>query len=105
MKPSFSPRAALAAALIFAGSSTLAAPANAAQCGPRAEVADKLSHEFNEKPIGMGLSAAGSVLVFYVSPKGTWTAAIVSAKGVECVVDVGDGWTGLSAPGEVAQSD
>jgi hypothetical protein len=105
MKTSFSTRWMLAGALVLAGSSTIAAPASAAQCAPREQISDKLAHEFNETPIGMGLSAAGSVLVFYASPKGSWTAAIVSPDGVECVVDIGEGWTGMSAPGEIAQAN
>ena len=101
MKTSFSARLWVAGALVLAGSTTLAAPASAAQCAQRQQITDKLSHDFDEKPIGMGLSAAGSVLVFYASAKGSWTVALVSPDGVECVVDVGNGWSGISA-GEVA---
>lgn len=101
MKASFAPRLWVAGALALAGSAAIAAPASAAQCAQRQQITDKLAHDFDEKPIGMGVSAAGSMLVFYVSPKGTWTVALVSPDGVECVVDVGNGWTGL-VPGQVA---
>lgn len=105
MKTSFSIKWMLAGTLVLAASSAMVAPASAAQCAPREQITDKLAHDFNEKPIGMGLSAAGTVLVFYASPKGSWTAAIVSTDGMECVVDIGEGWTGMSAPGEVAQAN
>ncbi len=101
MKTPFSARILEAGVLILLGSVTLAAPASAAQCAQRQEITDKLAHDFDEKPIGMGVSAAGSMLVFYASPKGTWTVALVSPDGVECVVDVGNGWTGM-ALGQVA---
>jgi hypothetical protein len=84
----------------------LAAPAMAAQCAPREEVAKTLASNFNEKPAGMGLADSGSLVVIFVSPAGTWTAASVSAEGTACVLGVGNGWTDMTPPvGAVAQSD
>ena len=84
----------------------LAAPAMAAQCAPRDEVAKTLASNFNEKPIGMGLAESGALVVIFVSPAGTWTAASVSAEGTACVLGVGNGWTDMTPPvGAVAQSD
>lgn len=85
--------------------SALAAPSFAAQCGPREKVAQVLASNFNEKPVSMGLSASGAMVVMFASPAGTWTAATVSAAGVACVVDTGRGWTDMTPPvGTVAQA-
>ena len=69
------------------------APAHELQCAPRQQIIEKLAHDYNEKAVAMGLSAAGSLVVIYASPSGTWTTTIVTPQGAECVVDVGDGWT------------
>jgi hypothetical protein len=83
-----------------------AAPAMAAQCAPREEVAKTLASNFNEKPVGMGLADSGALVVIFVSPAGTWTAASVSAEGTACVLGVGDGWTDLTPPvGAMARSE
>jgi hypothetical protein len=84
----------------------LAAPALAAQCAPREEIAKTLATNFNEKPMGMGLADSGSLVVIFTSPSGTWTAASVSAEGTACVLGVGDGWTDLTPPvGAMAQAE
>jgi hypothetical protein len=84
----------------------VAAPAVAAPCAPRAEVVKALASNFNERPLGMGLSASGALVVIFTSPAGTWTAATVSAAGQACVVGSGDGWTDLAPPvGAMAQAE
>jgi hypothetical protein len=83
----------------------LTAPALAAQCAPREQVVQHLASDYNEKPVGMGLSASGALVVMFASPAGTWTAVMVSPAGAACVVDVGDGWTDMSStPGVTAQA-
>jgi hypothetical protein len=81
-----------------------AAPALAAQCAPRDQITQSLASHYNEKPVGMGLSASGGLVVMYASPAGTYTAVVVSAQGAACVVDVGEGWTDTSSPGVTAQA-
>ncbi len=88
----------------------LAAPAAAAEaaatCAPRAEIVKTLASNFNEKPLGMGLSGTGSLVVIFTSPAGTWTAATVTAAGQACIVGAGDGWTDLAPPvGVMAQTE
>jgi hypothetical protein len=84
----------------------LSAPALAAEpCAPREEIVQHLASDFNEKPVGMGLSASGGLVVMFASPAGTWSAVTVSAQGAACVIDVGNAWTDMSeAPGVTAQS-
>jgi hypothetical protein len=83
----------------------LSAPALAAQCAPREQVVQHLAENYNEKPVGMGLSASGAMIVVFASPAGTWSAVTVTPQGAACVLDVGDGWTDLSqAPGVTAQA-
>ena len=94
---------AIAVGLIALGA--LTAPALAAQCAPREQVVQHLASDYNEKPVGMGLSASGALVMMFASPAGTWTAVMVSPTGAACVADVGDGWTDMSsAPGVTAQS-
>ena len=95
----------VAAALSAVALLALATSANAA-CAPREDVVKTLASNFNEKPVGMGLSSGGSLVVIFVSPAGTWTATTVSAAGDACVVSAGDGWTDLTAPvGAVARAE
>jgi hypothetical protein len=72
---------------------TLAGPAIAAPCAARDEIVQKLASGYGETPQSMGLSSTGSLIVMFVSPKGTWTAVNVSAIGEACLVASGDSWT------------
>jgi len=91
----------ISAAALFA----LAAPAFAAQCEPRERIVQHLASGYNEKPVAMGLSARGSLVMIFASPAGTWTAVGVSAEGSACILDVGDGWAGEPPTSVVAQAD
>ena len=93
-------------AVVIGALALCAAPAVAAPCAPRAEVVKALASKFNEKPLGMGLSQSGALVVIFTSPAGTWTAATVSAAGQACVVGSGDSWTDLAPPvGAMAQAE
>ena len=86
--------------------SALAAPALAAQCAPKEEIAKSLASNYHEKPVGMGVSSSsGALTVIYASPAGTWTAIAITPNGSACVLDVGDGWTDTLSPGVTAQAD
>jgi len=82
-----------------------AAPALAAQCAPREQIAQTLASNYHEKPAGMGVSATGALTVIFASPAGTWTAVAVKPSGLACVLDVGDGWTDLSSLGVSAEAE
>ena len=99
-------RRAAVAATSAAALCAFAGSAIAAQCAPRADVVKTLASNFNEKPLGMGLSDSGALVVIFASPAGTWTAASVSAEGSACILGAGDGWTDLTPPvGAMAQSE
>ena len=95
-------RWAIASALAFG---LLATPALAAQCAPKEQIVQALASNFHEKPVGMGATAAGALVIMFASPAGTWTAVSVQPSGSACVLDVGDGWTDLSQPGVTAQAE
>jgi hypothetical protein len=94
--------------LLIAGAVALgafAAPALAAECAPREQIAQLLASNYHEKPVGMGVTNSGALTVIYASPAGTWTAVAVRPSGAACVLDVGDGWTDVSSPGVSAQAE
>ena len=94
--------------LVVAGAlalSVFAGPAWAAQCAPKEQIAQTLASDYHEKPVSMGVSASGGLVVMFASPAGTWTAVSVKPTGSACVLDVGDGWTDLSLPGVSAQAE
>jgi hypothetical protein len=102
----FGPRTIPAVIFGAAAFAAFAAPASAATCAPREEFVKALASQFNEKPIGMGLAGSGAMVVLFVSPAGTWTAATVSTTGSACLVGSGNNWTDVAPPvGAMAQSE
>ena len=90
----------LVGVLPLVASLAFVSPASAVECAPRDQVKEKLAHDFDEKPVAMGLSVAGAALVIFASPAGTWTTTLVTPQGAACVVDIGEGWTDVSTPSE-----
>lgn len=85
-------RSVLAAAAI-AAAVPLAPTADAATCGPRAEVLALLAKDYSEKPAAIGLSSSGRILEVVIREDGaSWTVLSTSPQGVSCVVDAGGDW-------------
>lgn len=85
-------RSALIAAAI-----AVAAPftpsAEAAQCGPRADVLALLAKDYREQPAALGLSSSGRILELVIRDDGrSWTVLTTSPEGVSCVLDAGGDW-------------
>lgn len=102
--------AAAAALAALAGASLLAStPAaqaqqapQAPQCAERAAVLERLSAQYHEEPVSIGVTATGSLLEVLASPEGgTWTIIITVPGGPTCLVSSGEGWRG--APVQLAQ--
>lgn len=64
----------------------------AAMCGVRTEIVSKLSKEFKEAPMAMGMVDQSAVLEIFVSDTGTWTILATRPDGTSCVVSAGEGW-------------
>ena len=81
----------LIAALV--ATSAAAAPAYAAQCGPRETVVGKLSSKYSEKLTVGGLqklqNAAAVVEVWASTETGTFTVLVTRANGTSCIMAAG----------------
>jgi hypothetical protein len=74
------------------------APAQAQMiCGQHTDVISKLKNNYEEQPVGMGLSTDGGLIEIYSSENGTWTILITRPSGVSCLVAAGDSWEELKS--------
>lgn len=83
---------AVLVAIAGIASKALAEPAPQPQmkCAPYVKVRDALKQAANETEVSFGIIDQQSVLTVFASPKGeTWTALIVGASGMACVIAEG----------------
>ncbi|WP_416896146.1 MAG: hypothetical protein ACMVY4_11370 [Minwuia sp.] len=82
----------IAAAAIF---SICSAASAQMLCKERAQVLDKLSNNYKEAPVAMGIASNGAVLEVLTSSEGaqTWTILITQPNGISCVMATGEDWT------------
>ena len=74
------------------------APAQAQMiCGQHTDVISKLKNNYEEQPVGMGLSTDGGLIEIYSSENGTWTILTTRPSGVACLVAAGDSWEELKS--------
>ena len=87
-------------ALVLAAAAYIALPAFAQDnCGPRAEIANRLAEKWGEAPVWMGLQGQEMVLEIWSAPAGgTWTALYAYPDGRACIVAAGRGWDGFPLP-------
>ena len=95
----FALSAPLALAAITAQSDT--AHAQGAQCAPRDTVLKTLSKNYDERPVSVGVTSAGSLVEVLASPNGSWTIVVTAPGGPTCMVSSGEGWR--NAPMQMAQ--
>ncbi len=93
-------------ALAFALLVSLPAFAQPPQCAKRTAILKTLYTKYNEVPIGVGLTANGSVLELVASGAGSWSIIIVTdSTGTTCPVAVGEAWSiGAGKSGYSAKS-
>ena len=60
-------------------------------CADTSAAAAYLAERYNERVVGAGLSRDGTVMMFFLSPEGTWTVT-TSKDGTTCVRDTGTHW-------------
>lgn len=63
-----------------------------ALCGVRTEIISKLSKDFKEAPMAVGMVDQTNVLEIFVSDVGTWTILATRPDGTSCIVSAGEGW-------------
>jgi hypothetical protein len=79
----------------------LSSPALAQQplCLAHADITAKLSEQYAEKPISLGIANNGGVLEVLSAPKGkTWTIILTMTNGQSCMIAAGDGWRRRAMP-------
>lgn len=62
---------------------------------------ERLSSDYREEPVSIGVTATGSLLEVLASPEGSWTIIITVPGGPTCLVSSGEGWRG--APVQIAK--
>jgi len=55
-------------------------------CGMRADIVGKLSKDFREAPMAVGLVDQSAVVEIFVSDVGTWTILATRPDGTSCLV-------------------
>ncbi len=74
-----------------------AAPAAAQEvCGERGKFMAHLGSNYQEQPIAMGLSSAGTVVEVLSSASGSWTLLVTYPTGRSCMVATGQNWEALA---------
>ena len=61
-------------------------------CGDRAVLLSKLSEQYQEVPVGIGV-ANGNLVELLTSRNGeTFSIVVTKANGISCLIAAGDGW-------------
>ncbi len=62
-------------------------------CFDRTTVIDRLSRDYAERPVAMGITQADSVLEILVSKNGrSWTVIVTGTTGLTCLIAAGKKW-------------
>ena len=81
----------LAAALC--GGLLIGAPVRAEPyCEGHDRVATLLRENYQELPMGVGLTPGGRLIELFVSERGTFTVFVTAPTGLSCVIAVGTDW-------------
>ena len=93
-------------ALAFALLVSLPAFAQSPQCAKRTAILKTLSTKYGEVPIGVGLTANGSVLELLASGGGSWSIIVTDTTGTAGPVAIGEAWSkGAGLSGDSVESD
>jgi len=82
------------ASLVF-GMASIAPPvhAQAAKCGPRDQIVERLGVKFQERMVSGGLSSATKLVEIWTTEDGaTWTILLTEASGRTCIMAAGEDW-------------
>ena len=76
---------------------TAPATAQAANCGDRATVVERLARRWGESRQSIGLAADNTVVEIFASTEtGTWTITMTTPGGPTCLVASGEAWQDLA---------
>ena len=68
-------------------------------CAPHALVAAQLAERHGERPVALGVTAAGWMMQLYAGPPGgTWTIVLTRPDGLSCLADHGTGFERAPPP-------
>ncbi len=62
-------------------------------CAARDAALTKLSQNYGENPVALGLTSEGNVLEVLASDNGTWTIIVTTPQGMSCGVASGQAWS------------
>ncbi len=62
-------------------------------CAKRAELLAKLSKDYGESPVALGLTPDGNVIEVMASKSGSWTMVVSTPQGLSCGVASGESWS------------
>ena len=79
----------IAGVMLPTGGSGVIAQTN---CAPRHQVVQYLGQAFGENPAAFAITDLAALLEVLVSPGGSWTMIVTTAKGLACVVATGKDW-------------
>lgn len=80
-----------------------AVPAQAQNiCGPRGDIVDKLSANYEEQQSAMGLAKNGTLLEIFASKAGSWTIMFTVPGGKTCLIATGEGWQKIDKAAKTA---
>lgn len=65
-------------------------------CPPRSDLLQRLSEEYGESPIALGLTNSGVMVELLARPDGsTWTIIVSRPDGVSCPIAAGQNWRAI----------
>jgi hypothetical protein len=79
--------------LVFTATAAMAE--ESVTCGKRDVLLRQLSSNFQEGPVGIGLSESGAVVELLTSANGSWTLIATKPKGPTCLLGTGEGWQSI----------
>ncbi len=80
-------------ALLIVLFASFPALAQQAPCAQREEALTKLSKDYGENQVALGLTSDGNVLEVLASSSGTWTILVTTPQGLSCGVASGQAWS------------
>tara|TARA_Y100000588_G_C13975802_1_gene804980 strand:+ start:257 stop:565 length:309 start_codon:yes stop_codon:yes gene_type:complete len=80
-----------------------AGPAQAQMiCGPRSDIVEKLTTQYEEHQAAMGLASNGTLFEVFSSKAGSWTIMVSEPGGKTCLVATGEGWQKIDKAAKTA---
>lgn len=69
-------------------------------CGNRADIIKRLALKYQERVVGQGIAANGSIVEVYAAKSGSWTITMRHPSGLTCLVATGQNWQQINDKGQ-----